>query len=70
MVAPLTTTQMLPAPHLQAKEAAFAELLSQLTHLRLEGSNLELVGGENLKLILTPAIPIGPATREKIRWLN
>ena len=70
MVGPLTTTQMLPPPHLQSSEAAFSQLLSLLTHLRLDGSNLVLEGGDNLKLMLTPAIPLAPATREKIRWLN
>ena len=70
LVGPLTTTQMLPPPHLQTKEAAFSQLLSQLTHMKLEGGNLVLVGGDKLKLILTPATPLGPATREKIRWLN
>ena len=70
MVGPLMTTAMLPPPHLQTKEEAFSQLLAQLTHLRLEGGNLALVAGENLKLILTPAVPLGSATREKIRWLN
>jgi len=70
MVGPLRTTLVAPPPHLQTKEAAFSQLLSQLTKLTREGSNLALVGGDNSKLTLTPAIPLGPATREKIRWLN
>ena len=68
VVGPLVTTQMLPPPHLQSKEAAFSQLLTQLTHLGLEGSSLVLVGGD--KLVLTRALPLPPATREKIRWLN
>ena len=68
-VGPLMTTQMLPPPHLQAKEAAFSQLLAQLTHLRLEGSSLVMVAGESVQ-VLTPAISAGPATKEKIRWLN
>ena len=69
-VGPLRTTLVAPPPHLQTREAAFSQLLSQLTKLTREGSNLVMVGRDNLKLTLTPAIPLGPATREKIRWLN
>merc|ERR1719278_156758 len=69
-VGPLRTTLVAPPPHLQTKEAAFSQLLSQLTKLTREGSNLLMVGEDNLKLTLTPAIPLGPATKEKIRWLN
>jgi len=60
---------MMPPPHLEAKERAFAMLLTNLTDLRLEGTNLALVARESVQ-ILSPAIPPPPVTREKIRWLN
>ena len=68
-VGALVTTQMMPPPHLHAKEATFAQLLAGLTDLRMEGSRLALVAGESNQL-LDPAIPATAATREKIRWLN
>ena len=68
-VGSVISTQMMPPPHLEAKERAFATLLTNLTDLRLEGTNLALVARESVH-ILSPAIPSPPVTREKIRWLN
>ena len=64
-VGSVISTQMMPPPHLEAKERAFAMLLTNLTDLRLEGTNLALVARESVQ-ILSPAIPPPPATTEKI----
>ena len=68
-VGSVISTQMMPPPHLEAKERAFTTLLTNLTDLRLEGTNLALVARESVQ-ILSPAISPPPVTREKIRWLN
>ena len=68
-VGSVISTQMMPPPHLEAKERAFTTLLTNLTDLRLEGTNLALVARESVQ-ILSPAVPPPPVTREKIRWLN
>ena len=65
----VSSTKMMPRPHLWAKERAFVTLLNNLTDLRLEGTNLALVARESVQ-ILSPAVPPPPVTREKIRWLN
>ena len=68
-VGSVISTQMMPPPHLESKERAFTTLLTNLTDLRLEGTNLALVARESVQ-ILSPAVPPPPVTREKIRWLN
>ena len=68
-VGSVISTQMMPPPHLEAKERAFTTLLTNMTDLRLEGTNLALVARESVQ-ILSPAVPPPPVTREKIRWLN
>merc|ERR1719494_1770774 len=68
-VGSVISTQMMPPPHLEAKERALTMLLTNLTDLRLEGTNLALVARESVQ-ILSPAVPPPPVTREKIRWLN
>ena len=69
----VSSTKMMPPPHLWAKERAFRTLLKNLTDLRLEGTNcvgtfitgtyLALVAGESVQ-ILSPAIPPPPVTRK------
>ena len=77
----VSSTKMMPPPRLWAKERAFVTLLTNLTDLRLEGTNCvgTFITGTNLALvaresvqILSPAIlpPPWPQGEDPLAQLN
>jgi len=66
---PVMSTRMMPPPHLQAKETAVSKLLEELNCIAREGADLRL-SSPSSSLLLTPASGPGPATKERINWLQ
>jgi len=60
---------MMPPPELQAVENSFQQLLSGLTNITRDGSNLVVTAGERSESFII-AEAVTPATKDRIRWMN
>jgi len=66
---PVASTRMMPPPELQAVENSFQQLLSGLTNITRDGSNLVVTAGERSESFII-AEAVTPATKDRIRWMN
>lgn len=66
---PVMATKMMPPPHLQQLEQEVSNILEGLTGLRRDGENLILEAGGTQE-ICKPGAGTGPASKEKIHWMN
>jgi len=66
---PVRSTMMMPPPELQVKEKEFSELLAGLNNIQREGPKLRLSSSAG-SLLLSWAPGSGPATKDRVNWLN